>query len=91
MTINQISLFMENRAGPMVRITDLLSERKLTLRAVSIAETRDYGILRLRSSEGAGVFSPPPARPANQHTIAQASARVRRIPPCYRHSPRYRP
>jgi hypothetical protein len=51
MTINQISVFMENRAGQMVQITDLLSERKLTLRAVSIAETRDYGILRLLADE----------------------------------------
>ena len=51
MTINQISVFMENRAGQMVQITDLLSERKLTLRAVSIAETRDYGILRLLADD----------------------------------------
>ncbi len=51
MTIKQISVFMENRAGQMVQITDLLSERKLTLRAVSIAETRDYGILRLLADD----------------------------------------
>ncbi len=51
MTINQISVFMENRAGQMVQITDLRSERKLTLRAVSIAETRDYGILRLLADD----------------------------------------
>jgi hypothetical protein len=51
MTVQQISVFMENRAGQMVQITNLLSERKLTLRAVSIAETRDYGILRLLADD----------------------------------------
>ena len=51
MTIEQISVFMENRAGQLSRITELLSAHKLSLRAVSIAETRDYGILRLLADE----------------------------------------
>ena len=51
MTIDQISVFMENRAGQLSRITELLSAHKLSLRAVSIAETRDYGILRLLADE----------------------------------------
>ena len=51
MTIDQISVFMENRAGQLVQITSLLSEKNLTLRAVSIAETKDYGILRLLADE----------------------------------------
>ena len=51
MTIDQISVFMENRAGQLVQITSLLSEKNLTLRAVSIAETKDYGILRLLADD----------------------------------------
>ncbi len=51
MTIDQISVFLENRAGQLSRITELLSSNKLCLRAVSIAETKDYGILRLLADE----------------------------------------
>ncbi len=51
MILTQISVFMENREGQLARITSLLSEKGLTLRAVSIAETKDYGILRMLADE----------------------------------------
>jgi len=47
MTIDQISVFLENRAGQLAEITSILSDNDIVLRAVSIAETKDYGILRL--------------------------------------------
>ena len=45
--IKQISLFLENRSGQLLEITKLLSENNIDLKAVNIAETDDYGILRL--------------------------------------------
>ena len=47
MTINQISVFLENRAGQLADITGILYESKVNLRAISIAETADYGVLRI--------------------------------------------
>lgn len=47
MTINQISIFLENRTGQLAEITGLLAENKINLRAISIAETADYGVLRI--------------------------------------------
>ncbi len=47
MKINQISVFLENRAGQLAEITKLLADNGVNLRAVSIAETADYGILRI--------------------------------------------
>ena len=47
MTIHQISVFLENRAGQLSEITSILSEHHIDLRAISIAETADYGVLRL--------------------------------------------
>ena len=47
MTIHQISVFLENRAGQLAEITGILSERHINLRALNIAETTDYGVLRL--------------------------------------------
>jgi len=47
MTIPQISVFLENKAGQLADITGILSENHVNMRAISIAETSDYGILRL--------------------------------------------
>jgi len=45
--IHQISVFLENRAGQLVEITGILAEGGIDLRAINIAETQDYGVLRL--------------------------------------------
>ena len=45
--IYQISVFLENRAGQFAEITTILAENGIDLRAISIAETEDYGILRM--------------------------------------------
>ena len=45
--INQISVFLENRAGQLVEITGILARNGIDLRAINIAEAQDYGVLRL--------------------------------------------
>ena len=47
MSIHQISVFLENRTGQLAEITRLLAENNVNLRAVSIAETADYGLARM--------------------------------------------
>ena len=47
MHINQISVFLENRTGGLAEITRLLAENNVNLRALSIAESADYGVLRI--------------------------------------------
>jgi len=47
MVITQLSVFMENRSGRLTEITDVLSENNINISALSIAETEEYGILRL--------------------------------------------
>lgn len=51
MILQQISVFLENRAGQLAQITGLLSENGIDLRALNIAESADYGVLRLIASE----------------------------------------
>lgn len=50
MTIQQISVFLENRAGQLAEITDILAAHDIDLRAIHIAETTDYGVLRIITS-----------------------------------------
>ncbi|MBQ7817746.1 MAG: ACT domain-containing protein [Oscillospiraceae bacterium] len=45
--VYQISVFLENRAGQFAEITTVLADNGVDLRAMSIAETTDYGILRM--------------------------------------------
>ena len=47
MTIHQISVFLENWAGQLAEITGVLAKKGIDLRAINIAETSDYGVLRL--------------------------------------------
>lgn len=47
MRIHQISVFLENRTGQLADITKTLADRGIDLRAISIAETTDYGIARM--------------------------------------------
>lgn len=51
MTIQQISVFLENRSGQLSEITGLLAEHHIDLRAIHIAETADYGVLRLIAAD----------------------------------------
>ena len=47
MSVHQISVFLENRAGQLAEVTQLLADNHIDMRAISIAETKDYGVLRL--------------------------------------------
>lgn len=47
MAISQISVFVENRPGRLADITAVLAKNNLDIRALSVADTSDYGILRL--------------------------------------------
>ncbi|MDK2823360.1 MAG: hypothetical protein PWQ67_264 [Clostridia bacterium] len=45
--IKQVSIFLENKEGRLGRVLKILGENNINIRALSIAETADFGILRL--------------------------------------------
>lgn len=47
MFVKQISVFVENARGTLSRVTEVLAENGINIRALSIADTTDFGILRL--------------------------------------------
>ena len=47
MTIKQLSIFVENKKGTLCKITKILADNSIDIRALSIADTSDFGILRL--------------------------------------------
>ena len=53
MSLKQLTVFVENKQGTLVDITDTLAENNVNLRALSIAETQDFGLLRLIVNDNA--------------------------------------
>ena len=47
MTVNQISIFLENKYGKLSEILMLLAEAKIRIIAATVADTSEYGILRI--------------------------------------------
>ena len=51
MTIIQLSIFIENRSGTLLKVLEVLKEAKVQIVASTIADTAEYGIYRLICSE----------------------------------------
>lgn len=51
MKVRQISIFLENKSGRLAQVTRVLGENGINIRALSIADTNDFGILRLIVNE----------------------------------------
>ena len=47
MSLKQLTIFVENKQGALVAITDTLAKHDVNIRALSIADTEEFGILRL--------------------------------------------
>ena len=47
MAIKQLTVFVQNKKGTVVSVTDILAKNDINIRALSIAETEEFGILRL--------------------------------------------
>lgn len=47
MRAEQISIFLENKAGRLAEVTSILAEADVNIRALAIADTSDFGVLRL--------------------------------------------
>ena len=47
MSVKQISVFMENKPGALLNMTTVLAENRIDIRAFTLAETSDFGIVRI--------------------------------------------
>ncbi|HHN65728.1 MAG TPA: ACT domain-containing protein [Nitrospirae bacterium] len=51
MKVEQISIFLENKSGRLAEVTRILADAGINIRALSLADTSDFGILRLIVNE----------------------------------------
>ncbi len=47
MSVKQISVFLENKKGRLAEVTQTLAREKINIRALSLADTADFGVLRI--------------------------------------------
>lgn len=47
MSVNQVSVFLENKPGTLSKLTSALAKNKINIRALSLADTNDFGIVRM--------------------------------------------
>lgn len=47
MSVNQVSIFLENSKGRLAEVTRILAKEGIDLRALSLADTSDFGVLRI--------------------------------------------
>ena len=57
MKINQISVFLENKIGRLAEVTKVLGSKGINIRALSIADTAEFGILRMIVSQPEEAYS----------------------------------
>lgn len=63
MKVRQISIFIENKFGRLAEVTRLLGDKGLNIRALSLADTSDFGIIRLILND-----------PAKAHDVLKAAS-----------------
>ncbi len=51
MKVEQISVFLENKSGRLAEVTEILAKNGINIRALSLADTADFGIFRLITSD----------------------------------------
>lgn len=51
MSLNQISVFLENKPGKLQALTDILAGKDINMRALSLAEASDFGIVRIIAND----------------------------------------
>ncbi len=47
MSVNQVSVFLENKPGTLNKMTEILARHNVNIRALSLADTNDFGIVRM--------------------------------------------
>jgi len=57
MAIKQLSVFLENRRGKMTEITEALASKGIDMRALSLADTNEFGLLRMIVSDPDAAFA----------------------------------
>ena len=57
MTAKQVSIFVQNRSGRLAEVMSFLRDQNVNLRALSLADTQNYGVLRFIAEDPEGIVA----------------------------------
>ncbi len=77
MPVTQLSVFLDNTAGRLAEVSRILGEAGINIRGFSVADTADFGILRLLVNDEAGAVS---ALRGAKFTVHEAPIILARVP-----------
>lgn len=77
MGVKQISVFIENKKGRLIAVTECLAKNMINIHALSAADTADFGILRLIVDKPEAAYA---ALKASGFTILETEVLVVRVP-----------
>lgn len=80
MAVTQLSVFLDNVAGRLAEVTRILGESEVNIRGFSVADTADFGILRLLVNDEPRALQALRAAKFTVHTGPVALARVPDVP-----------
>ena len=80
MAVTQLSVFLDNTAGRLAEVTRILGEHQVNIRGFSMADTADFGILRLLVNDETRAVAVLRAAKFTVHTGLVVLARVPDIP-----------
>ena len=76
MSAKQISVFLENKPGTLKKLTSVLASHKVNIRALSLADTKDFGIVRMLVSDSGKAFDALKEAGYMVHTDAVVAAEI---------------
>ena len=77
MKVEQIAIFLENKEGRLAEITEILAANGINIRALSLADTADFGILRLIVND---INKASDVLKANGFTVGRTEVLVLEVP-----------
>lgn len=80
MAVTQLSVFLDNTAGRLAEVAMILGEHQINIRGFSVADTADFGILRLIVNDDANAMNVLRAAKFTVHTGPVVLARVPDVP-----------
>jgi hypothetical protein len=80
MAVTQLSVFLDNTAGRLAEVTRILGDHQINIRGFSVADTADFGILRLLVNDEARAVELLRAAKLTVHTSPVVLARVPDVP-----------
>lgn len=69
MAVKQLAVFVENAPGRLKAVAQVLADAEVNMRAISLADTSDFGVIRMIVSDNEKALGSPGSSPFHRQTV----------------------